>query len=330
MERKRWVSQKEYWDYFFQQDDGYKLVKYGIDKSEWNELFCKYVMVINIETSSLCNRKCSYCPVGYETKIKEQEYLKIETFNRIIAELSDIEYEGDINLCMFNEPMLDKGIISKVQYIRKMCPNCRISFNSNGDFLTRDKLDALASAGLNQMFITAHTLPGKKYIHSEKKNELEGICRRLEIPFIISKEKNQDNITCLADFKGIELFLVANNWEEKGVDRGGSVPSLSLKNNMKPCFRPFREIAIAHDGCVRLCTNIYTSTGCYGSLENESIKEIYFSDRMVDTRRSVLCYGDKPYPHKTCRQPDLYSYYDPEKEVIYKYKRLECLERGRK
>ena len=329
MEERHWISQTKYWDFFLRQDDAQMLFSCYVDKKLQKELFNKYVMVINLETSSYCNRKCDYCPVGLTTAPKQQVYLKKQLFIKLMNELSEINYKGDFTLALYNEPLADEELAEKISYIREKCPVSRISTNTNGDYLTRAILDELEKAGLDQMFVTCHTLPGEEYIFENKIEEMKRLCERIDVPFNVSEKKFQDNITCEVKYKKLNLYIVSNNWGKIGVYRGGNVEKLSVSDQRKPCVRPFREMTIDHDGYVRMCTNIFTSKNNFGNIENSDILDIYFSKDMTEERSNVFCYGEKDYPHKTCRHPDLYNTYtekDKENEAL----RLMILEKGKK
>ena len=59
--------------------------------------------IVAIETSTFCNRKCSYCPVSNETESIPKLFMKKETFYLIIKQLKDIGFSGTIMYHFYNE-----------------------------------------------------------------------------------------------------------------------------------------------------------------------------------------------------------------------------------
>ena len=109
---KRILSKSEtiYYELFEQRENITKEIKKNI--------FEKYVEIVNIETSTKCNRKCLYCPLSEYERGKNQNYMEEELFNKIISDLASINYRGTISLNIYNEPLLDKTIYEKILKIK--------------------------------------------------------------------------------------------------------------------------------------------------------------------------------------------------------------------
>ena len=306
MDKQRcFVRQKEFWKYYLAEAEAWKLLSYNIDPKERVNLFKKFVFVINIETSSYCNRKCDYCPV-HLLKGKQYDYLADFLYESIVEQLADMRYEGNISLNLFNEPLLDPDIIEKIKFLKLNVPRSFVHLNSNGDFLNKDLLIQLEEAGVEEMIVTAHLLNGEKYDDSDRKEAIKKIFDRIGIKMSITHYIPGRNITCMTNFGNMNLYIVANNWREYGCDRGGTLDQLKRESQTKPCMVPFREMVIAHDGKVRGCFNIFTSENNYGDVSKASLVDIYFSNRMVELRRELLVFGNKKRPHDSCSTPDIY------------------------
>ncbi len=112
--------------------------------------------LVLIETRSECNRKCWYCPNSKYSR--PNGILSVKTFKNIINQLSDIKYSLVLGLHFFNEPLLDKRLPDLVEYARKKLPNIKIKISTNGDFLTKKLYAKLINCGVDEFFITNHTL----------------------------------------------------------------------------------------------------------------------------------------------------------------------------
>lgn len=67
-------------------------------------LFFNMINFIEIEISSLCNRKCLYCvqPLAQ----RKRELLSLEAVRKIAEELRCVEFNGGIAFHQYNEPLL--------------------------------------------------------------------------------------------------------------------------------------------------------------------------------------------------------------------------------
>lgn len=69
-------------------------------------LFFNLVNFIEIEISSLCNRKCRYCVQPLAER--KRELLSVEVVRKIVNDLKKINYNGGIAFHQYNEPLLEK------------------------------------------------------------------------------------------------------------------------------------------------------------------------------------------------------------------------------
>ncbi len=86
------INKNEYWKFFLQEDNISSDLFYynkNITKDEAKALFKKYVCVVDIETSTVCNRKCDYCPLSIHER-KEQTLIDDKLYSRILLDLSSI------------------------------------------------------------------------------------------------------------------------------------------------------------------------------------------------------------------------------------------------
>lgn len=110
---------------------------------------------VEIEISSLCNRKCNYCP---QCKIKRtRELFPLDTFEKIMNELKEINYCGGLAFHQYNEPLLEYEHLCKcISIAKRINPGIRLELYTNGDLLAREKFVQLKKMGINRMVITCH------------------------------------------------------------------------------------------------------------------------------------------------------------------------------
>jgi radical SAM protein with 4Fe4S-binding SPASM domain len=176
------ISTRHYWEHFLLVPDNLlKPLFYprNIATDEQKSLFKKFVCIVNIETSTYCNRKCSYCPVSLNDSRKNQVYMADELFNKILGELESIDYSSTIVFNLYNEPLADKNIYLKIKQVRKNLPHAFLMFNSNGDYVDSDSLNKLSEIGLNALFVTLHPPVNKPYQLDDRLKDFQKFFKKI-------------------------------------------------------------------------------------------------------------------------------------------------------
>jgi radical SAM protein with 4Fe4S-binding SPASM domain len=274
-------------------------------------LFKQFVKIVNIETFSYCNRKCSYCPVS-QLQEKEKNYLDENTFISIINDLQSIDYSNKISLNLYNEPLSDDSIFNTLKYIRDNLPKTTLFFNSNGDYVTKENLKKLSENGLNSLNITLHTLPNKHYNDNDSLEAIKKFYSKIDRDYTIDSQKKDEYIHTSFQFEKLLVNVVTSNYDDYGESRAGSIPEL-VKDQKRdwPCTRPFREFTIFSNGHVYPCCQIYAPLdnlkNSMGDLRNDNIFNIYSSKKLAYLRKHLFDYSIKRPPCDKCTEPFLHK-----------------------
>lgn len=108
---------------------------------------------ISIETTSFCNRSCSFCPISKGTR-EDRKYMDDAVFKKVVDELSGLGFDGVVQMFFLNEPLLDRRFLDMAQYVRDNVSGASIYISTNGDALgkdldkAREKLAAVFNAGV--------------------------------------------------------------------------------------------------------------------------------------------------------------------------------------
>lgn len=281
-----------------------------ISKKESLNLFKGNVEVINLETSSYCNRACSYCPVSIYGR-KEKNILMDEGMvNSIIQSLKKINYSKRINFNLYNEPLAHSSFIKILNRFSDNLPNAILSTNSNGDYIKNLKLiDILESNGLKEIKITLHMPPQKKWTLELANSYLNNFSKRINFKL---NRKNKKELRFSLFYKKLHLYVHVPDWETKGNSRGSIISKLNATSaRTSPCVKPFREFTIYVDGSVTPCCEIYHGNNynenIIGKVEindPNSIFRLYSSKLLTDWRKSVFGYNKKLGVCASCRDLD--------------------------
>ena len=209
--------------------------------------------IIYIETSSACNRRCSYCPnAKYDTGlIKNTKRMPLTLFHKFIDELRELCWTGQIQLHYFNEPLLDERLPDLVKYTRNKLPTVSISIFTNGDFLTIALYRKLVDSGVTDFVITQHS--------EERSKAVTGV--------LDYRSKHGDD--------GIRVYYVKLKLEFLS-NRGGLVDfPHDNKGDNRFCLSPTASLIIRHTGDVVLCCNDYFGITSFGNVKDESLMHIW-------------------------------------------------------
>jgi radical SAM protein with 4Fe4S-binding SPASM domain len=265
-------------------------------------------------------------------------------FNSILSNLASIQYDNKVILNLYNEPLADYDFLCKrISEIRDNIPNAKVSFNSNGDYVTNDKLSQLSELGVSSIFITLHPSPNVKYKDEDRLSHFKKFFKRLNREYSIEDFKTNQHFSSRFSVNSLMFEVVANNHELYGNSRGGTLdmdsnrlqeevwnPEGKHLNMVKrgqsrkwPCTRPFREFTVYHTGDVYPCCNIFGDLDtdkkhAIGTIEDgSSIFELYVSAKLASYRLDLIDHSEKKRPCDTCFERD--NNYPEEDQKIRQY-----------
>ncbi len=227
---------------------------------------------IQIQTQTYCNLNCQFCP---NNKIKrEHGKMSLDVFNKIIHELSELNYRGEIMLYLQNEPLLDKRIVEFVQIANKNCPNAIIGLYSNGTNLTNGLLCNLFNVGLTFIRINDYSMVQFNNVKTEECYTVES-----EIKTFICYAANQKKIKIYRFFPSIKKMS-----NRSGLMEGRTTPTpLNLF-----CNRPFEQMYINFKGEALFCCNDWLFNEIMGDVKKNRLIEIWSNKKYVLLRNELI------------------------------------------
>lgn len=296
-----------------------KFFSQNLSYDEKKKLFKENMEYICLETSSFCNRKCWFCPNSIYQRSEKPVKMEDKIFYKVLDNLHEIHYDGDITFSYFNEPLaIDDVEEKRIKPLKKVLPDCKLQINTNGDFLTHDRLYRLAESGLDNILISFYDIidnPDFKWDYNGAENEIIKRAKQLGIdtPTFIT-EKNE-LIAHTADFLGtMNVCFIIQNFHKTALDRAGLMKSPSLppmKERDKLCVFPYINCVIDYSGDFLCCCNIYS--GCkehrdfiIGNITENDIFTLYTSDKITNFRKKII-EDVKAYPCRSCQCTADYS-----------------------
>ena len=217
---------------------------------------------VGIEINYACNRTCSFCPNSIFPR-KDQRFLEEKIFYKIIDNLQEINFDGNITFNLYNEPLLDKRLPRFLKYIKSRIPDSFSYINTNGDALNLENWKLLRESGLDYANISQYDNKNEKNIKKIKENIDKDEKWRFDVhPF---DENNADSRVGLVKVKR------------------------KVKTPIKKfCVRPFSQMMINYKGQVILCCNDYHSSKVMGDLSNEKIQDVWRSNSFINYRKKLI------------------------------------------
>ena len=81
---------------------------------------------VAIETTSDCNRRCDYCPVGYDNMRRSAKHMSESLYQKIIEQLAAINYRGKVALQFYGEPLIDPRLDERISFAKSRLPEAQI------------------------------------------------------------------------------------------------------------------------------------------------------------------------------------------------------------
>ena len=260
----------------------------------------------SIQTTSHCNASCVICPYR-ETKDKQpQGDMEWNLYKKIIDELSQYKLER-ILLYLMNEPLMDKGIVRKINYAKEKNPNTIVHIVSNGSLLTNELSKQIIQSKID--YIEFSVLANTK----ESYQKIMGLdfesTRNKILEFIrLSKEYGKPN-----DYVNIKITrtpgLLSDEerdslikfWKSTGIknvfyygqpiSRAGNVTAMRKirHKTIHGCKSIWTNemIHILFDGTVVLCCMDWRREVILGNVRTDTIYDIWNGEKYNKVRKMV-------------------------------------------
>ncbi len=250
-----------------------------------------------IEPTNLCNLRCTCCPHGCKTKLRENGIMTREVFD-IVLDNIDISFKN-VFLHMHGEPFINPDLPYFVKQLTdrgksvKMSSNaCIFNEKALNDILDCKKVSIIYSAELIDANYYESLRKGAKY--EETLNNLDRInaCHKSHNHFF-SMMMIVDNIECERLTQACEMLF--NRYSQLAIIDLSSRfvwPALPetgdlvrrLAPNRRRCRNPFNTMSIAWNGDATLCSFDYSGDCVVGSLMNDKFSKVFNSKKAREFR----------------------------------------------
>jgi len=272
-------------------------------------LFKKHIELVEFETTSYCNRVCSFCPNKFIDRRSEKLIMPDHTWKAILQGLKEVDYDGTVVWSRYSEPLSEHQIVERIRDVRSCAPKARIGINSNGDYLDSDYLQRLIEAGLDRLWLDIYMPDDEAYnvqvAHKYHDNLLERIEKKAKI--IATNPE-------LASEIWLGKFWISIHVRNSTVmklydmsDRGGLISDARRTQRVAPCYAPVKHLVIDWDGSVLPCCQLRSDSPAHREAIvarvgiGRGFVDIFTAyAQLADWRSELRFYGPKKGPCANC------------------------------
>jgi radical SAM protein with 4Fe4S-binding SPASM domain len=253
---------------------------------------------VRIETSTVCNHRCLFCP--HATKFKrKKEIMSFKMFRFLLDKIKDQAPNiTDVTISGFGEAFTDPTIIKKIRYAHQLGYN--VHMLTNGSFLKKDEIDILLNLPLVDFRISLHSLNSDTWSFITGGNPKNHQALLDHIDYIIANRSDKTKIIITVD-------VIDANMDEVGhiIDRYSD--TVDLLEIWKPhnwvntynyrngqtiktsCGRPLNSpLQVQVDGTVNMCCFDFNGELLLGDLKHQSIEDIFNSKEYLELKKAHL------------------------------------------
>lgn len=276
-----------------------------------SEIPLKNPLVIHIETTNICNFKCTFCPESnetYEQKSGGYKSMSYDTFKSIADDIQKAFGEVSVlRLWIMGEPLLNKSIFKMIRYAKEKSIAKKIEMTTNGSLLNKYNRENLVSSGLDLCKIS---------IYGKDKEEMKRISQTNVTPdhvlncikelsiLIKSSESSMktmaktiashDDKIAVRYMQKIEEYVNyieingIHSWTSKKDTFSSQEEVQNISIEKKVCAFPFYTMAIHADGNVSPCCVDWKKDEVLGNINETNIGNIWNGTNSIELRNNQL------------------------------------------
>lgn len=263
---------------------------------------------ISLETNSICNQRCFFCPVS--TNPLPLREMPVETVDDLARQARGFPNFVAFFLNHYNEPFVDKRSPAILETLRRH--GHRIAVNSNGS-IGLDRLDGEIPAGaIDLLTINLHTVDRETYRQERGRDHLEavlanvagyreaGIAKEMRVVVLgFGDGRHEANVAAVeAHFAGTGISVMRHGLGERcgaielaeadGVIEGPKI----LAGCEQTGSRVLEHLHILADGRAIICCEDYDTEEVVGDVHRQSLEDILAGEPMQALRRTIYGFDE--------------------------------------
>lgn len=247
-----------------------------------------------VETTSDCNRACSFCPVSTGRRDFPRRSMDPALYSSIVRQLADLGFSGVLQLFLLNEPLLDPLLEDRLREARSALPKCTIYLSTNGDPVDHrgarpvswsvDRLMRVYEAGATTVNLNVYDAG------EEQLERYRGIVDALVATGRVRVNRHRYNRAPLGKYWVALTDMRPERLTASSVDMFHHRTDEDREGDSAPrarCARTQRHMVVRYDGTVPICCAVDPTSPdlvVAGDLNSQTIIEVWNSEIMFKYR----------------------------------------------
>ena len=288
-----------------------------------------------LDVTNRCNAKCVWCP---NPDLTDLGAMKMDLYRKIIDDYA--ARGGVVHFGTFGEPLMDKTIKEKIEYLQKFSTIKRVEILTNAFFMNEKiiptllensvavdiSLDELDRETFEDVKKMSYDVVRKNIIDLLKANDR--MARPIPVNFRVKTLKTMAETLDHEFFKIIQSHQctialtpiddnIISNWagrfdkdgflDRYGIDANKAVRFNHKRFNLKntaPCTQLWKWMVVYWDGSVVLCCADMFSSAPVGNLREDSIADVWGGTALTELRKKMI--ARKRFDIPICQNCDIH------------------------
>ncbi|MFY9551093.1 MAG: radical SAM/SPASM domain-containing protein [Thermoanaerobaculia bacterium] len=259
-----------------------------------------HLLYLSIETCTVCNHRCPFCPVSVEPR--DKDVMAQDVFESVIDQAVEAGGKGlVVFLSNYNEPTVDPLFEDRVRFLfGRRLP---VSILTNATGFTPERCDLFESLGrFRYIGVNLPTLRPDRYEKLHGTKDLARVLANLdamrvrelaeETAIVVLGDEDEEH---RRDVEELRARFEPKGWAVKPSkirsrpDSRTYVPEPPAYKNLKGCelmgSRPFEHLHVTATGKAVLCCQDYFEKHVIGDVKTQTVAEILGGDTLARLRR---------------------------------------------
>lgn len=267
--------------------------------------------IYQIEMTNRCNLKCPTC-LRTTDMVRDEDLFSFDLLKRMV-ERGDFEGTAYTELQMAGEPTLHPQLGDFITYLRNK-GGLMVGLSTHGLLIGKKPGVLEALFELNDLTISVDSVDPEVYSQMRYPAKLPQLLKALDTffeayakrpanrrPFVELQLVRTPTQPKSGDVDALRAVMTAHGWDEYAVVRvvddcftemQGRAETGTNARSAELCINPFTSVSVAQNGDVLSCCYIFDpkrdEINYYGNLNDNSLEEVWGSDRVKEMRRSHM------------------------------------------
>ena len=271
---------------------------------------------IYFEPTNHCNLKCGHCAAHNGSGTRALGFLEFDLFKKVMNEIKNLNRQTEINFYQHGESTLHEKLLDMIK-VASIDYDFFTKLNTNGVTLSKNYSKGLIDSNIDSLVFTIDSITPESYkaikgrdlFHKVISNLLDYLEVWGDHPrqiknffavdiFLVEEERNKDDIKIIKEMfeklpighvQTYELFNYMGAVQEANnkYDERFKIP----KQNWPTCNVPWDVLGIRWNGDVVSCIYDYDSRYVIGNIKDDTIMNIWNSNKMQAFRQAQLLHN---------------------------------------